>query len=41
MKDRAHIAREVLRHSNDGLDGWMMEALAFIDEHGEHELVLR
>ncbi len=36
IKDRAHLVREVLRHSNDGLDSWMMEALAFLEEHGEH-----
>ena len=40
IKDRAHLAREVLRHSNDGLDSWMMEALAFLEEHGEHGVMV-
>ena len=40
IKERQHLVREVLRHSNDGLDSWMMEALAFLEEHGEHDVTL-
>jgi hypothetical protein len=40
LKDRPHVAREVAKHSNDGLDSWMMEGLAFLDEHAGHSVVL-
>jgi hypothetical protein len=32
--------REVARHSGNGLDTWMMEGLAFLDEHQGHGIVL-
>jgi hypothetical protein len=32
--------REVARHSANGLDSWMMEGLAFLDEHQGHSIVL-
>jgi hypothetical protein len=34
------VVREVARHSSDGLDSWMMDGLAFLDEHAGHSLVL-
>ncbi|MFZ1019019.1 MAG: hypothetical protein WAN39_14250, partial [Candidatus Cybelea sp.] len=40
LKDRLHVVREVAKHSNDGLDSWMMEGLAFLDEHVGHSVVL-
>jgi hypothetical protein len=39
LKDRVHVAREVARHSTDGLDTWMMDGLAFLDEHDGHAVV--
>jgi len=35
-----HVVREVARHSTDGLDSWMMEGLAFLDEHEGHSLMI-
>jgi hypothetical protein len=32
--------REVARHSTAGLDSWMTEGLAFLDEHDGHSVVL-
>jgi len=40
LKDRPHVAREVARHSSDGLDTWMMDGLEFLNEHQGHTLVL-
>ncbi len=40
LQDRLHIVREVAKHSGTGLDTWMMEGLAFLDEHQGHSLVL-
>lgn len=40
LKDRAHVVREVARHSSDGLDGWMMEGLTFLDDHADHSIVM-
>lgn len=40
LRDRVHVAREVAKHSSGGLDGWMMEGLAFLDEHAGHSVVL-
>jgi hypothetical protein len=30
LRDRIHIAREVAKHSSNGLDTWMMEGLEFL-----------
>ncbi|MGC9992384.1 MAG: hypothetical protein ABSD52_08335 [Candidatus Cybelea sp.] len=40
LQDRLHIVREVAKHSGGGLDTWMMEGLAFLDEHQGHSVVL-
>ncbi|HZV76924.1 MAG TPA: hypothetical protein VFF63_04075 [Candidatus Babeliales bacterium] len=40
LKDRLHVVREVARHSANGLDSWMMDGLAFLDEHQGHSIVL-
>jgi hypothetical protein len=40
LKDRLHIVREVARHSSGGLDSWMMDGLAFLDEHQGHAITL-
>ncbi len=38
LKDRVHIVREVARHSSGGLDSWMMEGLAFLEDHAGHSV---
>lgn len=40
LKDRVHVAREVAKHSSGGLDMWMTEGLAFLDEHQGHPIIL-
>ncbi len=40
LRERAHVAREVARHSGGGLDQWMMEGLAFLDEHSDHSVII-
>lgn len=40
MKQRRHVVAEVARHMSGGLDLWMMEALAFLDHHEGHSIVI-
>jgi antibiotic biosynthesis monooxygenase (ABM) superfamily enzyme len=40
LKSREHVVREVASHTQAGLDTWMMEALAFLDRHSGHSVVL-
>ena len=40
LRDREHIAREVAEHSSSGLDTWMNEGLAFLEEHRGHDVVV-
>ena len=40
LKDRVHVVREVAKHSHGGLDGWMMEGLAFLSDHSGHSVIL-
>ena len=40
LKDRTHVVREVSKHSTAGLDSWMAEGFAFLDEHEGHSIVL-
>jgi methionyl-tRNA synthetase len=40
LKDRTHVVREVARHSGDGLDSWMEDGLAFLNEHDGHAIIL-
>ncbi len=37
---RRHIVREVARHLSGGLDGWMDEGLAFIEDHDGHSVTI-
>jgi len=39
LKNRRHIVREVARHLSAGLDGWMDQGLAFLDQHEGHSIV--
>jgi len=38
LKDRTHLVREVASHSHGGLDTWLVEGLAFLDDHAGHDL---
>jgi methionyl-tRNA synthetase len=40
LKDRVHVAREVAKHASNGLDSWMMDGLAFLDDHSGHSIVV-
>lgn len=40
LKDRQHVAREVARHSSGGLDHWMTQGLAFLDDHAGHSVLI-
>jgi hypothetical protein len=40
LQERPHVVREVARHSTNGLDQWMMDGLAFLDEHDGHSVIL-
>jgi hypothetical protein len=40
LRDREHVAREVAEHSSSGLDTWMTEGLAFLDDHRGHPVVV-
>jgi hypothetical protein len=40
LKDRAHVVREVAKHSVAGLDSWMMEGLDFLSEHVGHSIII-
>jgi hypothetical protein len=40
LRNRRHIVREVLGHVGGGLDSWIMEGLAFLDEHDGHSVVI-
>ena len=40
LRNRRHVVREVLAHVGGGLDSWIMEGLAFLDEHDGHSVVI-
>ncbi len=40
LRDRAHVVREVAKHSGGGLDLWMMEGLAFLTDHQGHSIAI-
>jgi len=40
LKSRRHVVREVQRHLSAGLDGWMDDGLAFLDDHDAHSVVV-
>ena len=40
LRDREHIVREVAQHASSGLETWMNEGLAFLDEHRGHSIVV-
>jgi hypothetical protein len=39
LRDRAHVVREVAKHS-DGLDTWMADGLAFLNDHAGHSILI-
>lgn len=40
LKSRIHVVREVTKHSSGGLDSWMAEGFAFLEDHDGHAVVL-
>jgi len=40
LRDRVHVVREVARHSDAGLDSWMMDGLEFLNDHSDHSIVV-
>lgn len=38
LRNRLHVVREVASHSSTGLDSWMSEGLAFLEEHQDHSV---
>ncbi len=38
LRNRRHLVREVAQHLHSGLDSWMTEGLAFLEEHADHSL---
>lgn len=40
LKDRIHVVREVAKHSHGGLDTWIVEGLAFLEEHSDHSVIV-
>jgi hypothetical protein len=40
LRDREHVVREVVEHTSGGLDLWMTEGLAFLDEHRGHSVLV-
>jgi hypothetical protein len=40
LRNRRHVVNEVLKHVSGGLDTWIMEGGAFLDEHDGHSVVI-
>ena len=40
LRNRQHVVREVAGHVQAGLDTWIVEGLAFLDEHAGHSIVV-
>ncbi|HEY5257858.1 MAG TPA: hypothetical protein VIJ12_05700 [Candidatus Baltobacteraceae bacterium] len=40
LRDRVHVVREVAKHSDNGLETWMMDGLAFLNDHAGHSILL-
>lgn len=40
LRDREHVVREVAQHASSGLDTWMDEGLAFLEEHRGHDVTV-
>lgn len=40
LQQRVHVVREVARHSQTGLDSWIVEGLAFLDTHSDHSVIV-
>ena len=38
LKARVHVVREVAKHSSAGLESWMSEGLAFLNDHEGHDV---
>lgn len=40
LRNRLHVVREVAKHASGGLDTWMSEGFAFLDEHEAHSVAI-
>jgi hypothetical protein len=40
LRDRVHVVREVAKHSQTGLDTWIVEGLEFLNDHSGHSVLL-
>ena len=40
LKDRLHVVREVQKHTSGGLDHWIVEGFAFLDQHSDHSVIV-
>ncbi len=40
LRDRIHVAREVARHVQSGLDGWIVEGMQFLETHAGHSVIV-
>ena len=40
LKDRLHVAREVAKHSQTGLDTWIAEGMVFLNDHHGHSVIV-
>jgi hypothetical protein len=40
LRDREHVVREVAEHTSSGLETWMADGLAFLDDHRGHPVVV-
>ena len=40
LRERVHVVREVAKHSQTGLDTWIVEGYEFLDEHAGHSVLL-
>jgi len=40
LKARLHVVREVAKHSQGGLDIWIADGFAFLDEHRDHSVIV-
>lgn len=40
LKNRLHVVREVAKHSQTGLDTWIVEGSTFLEEHSDHSVIV-
>lgn len=40
LRDRTHVVREVAKHTQTGLDTWIVEGFDFLENHHGHSVIL-